>query len=69
MERTKKVKDIYLLGPLNNDKLSGHKLPSKKQVLGRFLYVYVNENKTMKEISTAVIQEVVQFLGRSRIPI
>lgn len=59
-------KDVYLLGP--SDKLAGNKLPSNKQALGRFLYIHVKEKKTVREASTAVIREVVQFWERARIP-
>lgn len=64
MER--REKDVYLLGP--SDKLAGNKLPSNKQAVGRFLYIHVKEKKTVKEASTAVIREVVQFWERARIP-
>ncbi|MEL6606429.1 MAG: hypothetical protein AAFP20_24820, partial [Cyanobacteria bacterium J06614_10] len=63
MERRKKD---YLLGP--SDKLAGNKLPSNKQAICRFLYIHVQEKKTVREASTAVIREVVQFWERARIP-
>ena len=61
MER--REKDVYLLGP--SDKLAGNKLPSNKQAFERFLNILMKEKKTVKEASTAVIREVVQFWERA----
>ena len=69
MERRQKAEDVYLLGPLKNDQITGNKLPSNKQVLCRFLYLHRSENKTVREASTLVIHEVAQFWERAIVPI
>ena len=48
--------------------ITGSKLPSTRQVLGRFFYLHTVEKKTVKESAAKTTTELVQFWQKARIP-
>jgi len=64
----KNKRGIWLIGG-TLDKLSGCKLPSNKQVLGRFFELHSKEKKTINMSATTTARELVQFWQMARIPL
>lgn len=58
---------IWLVGT-TLDKLTGCKLPSNRQVLGRFFHLHSKENRTIHSSATTTAREINQFWDKARIP-
>lgn len=59
--------NVYLIGKCE-PKIVGVKLPSKQQVLQCFFYNVRCENKTVKESARLVLNEILPFWEKARIP-
>jgi len=59
---------VWLIGAVE-DKLSGSKLPSNKQVLSLFFYQHKTLKQTVRDSARVVIREVATFWDKARIPI
>ena len=64
---SKNTRGIWLIGGLL-ETITGSKLPSTRQVLGRFFYLHTVEKKTVKESAAKTTTELVQFWQKARIP-
>lgn len=67
-ESTRKKQEMYLLGQPLKTAILGNKLPSKGEVMSRFLYIHLSEKMTVRDSETAVIREVLPIWQRARIP-
>lgn len=67
MERKQKIRGVWLVGT-THEKITGSKLPSIQQVLGRFFYLHVEKKDTIKNSATATALEVSKFWQNARIP-
>jgi len=65
---TRKKEELYLLGQPLKQTLTGNKLPSKGEVLRRFMHLHRNEEMRVRDAETAVVREVMSFWERARIP-
>jgi hypothetical protein len=63
----KKSRGIWLVGG-TLDSITGSKLPSNGQVLGRFFKLHQHENKTIQVSAMETAREVFSFWNRARIP-
>lgn len=64
----RKDSNIYLVGYQEN-KITGSKLPSKRQVLSVFFYYKDVKKLTIRESAKVVIEEVEKFWEKARIPV
>ena len=64
---TRQKDQVYLLDT-KTDVITGLKLPSIRQCLGYFLYHHLDLQKTRRESSSVVIETVLEFWHRARIP-
>lgn len=64
---TRQKDQVYLLNT-KIDVITGSKLPSFRQCLGFFLYHHLDLKKTRREASSTVIETVLEFWHRARIP-
>lgn len=65
---TKSRKPVYLLEKFTEE-IRGQKLPSNRQALGHFLFLHLQQKKTVRESSTLTVDEIEQFWNRARIPV
>ena len=63
----KKKQGIWLVGGLITE-ITGSKLPSNRQVLGRFLYIHSKEKQTVHCSATTTARELCIFWNKARIP-
>lgn len=64
----KTTRGMWLIGgKLEN--ICGSKLPSNKQVLGRFFHLHSEEKMTIQASAKATARELVPFWAKARIPI
>lgn len=64
------VKDrgVWLVGG-TLESITGSKLPSNQQVLGRFFYLHLHEKKTIQISATITAREICTFWAKAKIPI
>lgn len=67
MAVTRSQTRIYLLEEYVEE-IAGGKLPSLRQVLGRFLYLHLEQQHTIRQASAAVVRETTVFWNKARIP-
>lgn len=67
MTVTRSQSKVYLLNEYVEE-IMGGKLPSLRQVLGRFLYLHLEQKQTIRQASNAVVQETTVFWKKARIP-
>ena len=65
---TKSQTEVYLLGCTVTE-LTGSKLPSLRMALGYFLHHHLKLHKTIRQSSTATVEEIAKFWHKARIPI
>ena len=65
---TRNQKKLYLLDSYV-DKINGAKLPSNKQALGYFLYLYCEKNFTIRKAANLTIEKIFVFWQRASIPV
>lgn len=64
----KKNRGIWLVGTIHEGGITGSKLPSNRQVLGRFFHFHKNQKNTIRNSATATSMEIQKFWDRARIP-
>ena len=64
---TKRGRAIYLVGVMF-DSITVAKLPSNRQVLGRFIHLHMNDKQTIHSSTIKTIREVFVFWENARIP-
>jgi len=67
MAVTRRQSKVYLLEEYVEE-LTGGKLPSLRQVLGRFLHLHLEQKHTIRQASAAVAKETAMFWQKARIP-
>lgn len=65
---TRKKQDLYLLGQPIMNVLDGCKLPSKGEVMRRFLHLHLSEGMTIRDSQRKSVREVISFWEKARIP-
>jgi hypothetical protein len=65
---TRSQTEVYLLGCTVTE-LTGSKLPSLRMALGYFLHHHLKLHETIRQSSTATIEEIAKFWHKVRIPI
>lgn len=67
MAATRSQTKVYLLDEYIEE-IVGGKLPSLRQVFGRFLYLHLEKKLTIRQASATVIKETTVFWNKARIP-
>jgi len=65
---SKKKRGIWLVGA-EVETITGSKLPSIRQVFGRFFHVHTIQKQTVQASAIATARELESFWGKARIPI
>jgi len=62
-----KNRGIYLIGT-TSETLTGSKLPSNRQILGRFLHLHLKDNFSIQKSAHITTNELLDFWNKARIP-
>lgn len=65
--KNSKNRGIYLIGT-TNETLTGAKLPSNRQILGRFLHLHLKDNISIQKSAHITTNELLDFWNKARIP-
>ena len=68
LPETKSKNNVYLVSPVVSEAISGCKLLSNKDILSRFFYFYKISGKSIRESFKCIIEEVIPFWLKSRLP-
>ena len=67
--KTRSQNTVYLVGSMMMNEIYGSKLPCNTDALARFFYIHKKLGHTVRDSSSRVIDEVLSFWTKSRLPV